>query len=153
MSRFSLWPVVCLLTLAGCGDLTNSPNKPVDRGIIGQKTQDIGEYDATAGRELSSGKIEKFEGPVLGPLQAYGPILEEISKLAIDNQLALFNAEHGRFPKDHEEFMEEIIRKYNIELPVLPAKHKYQYDVENHKLVVVKPEAPSDTDSTAKPGE
>lgn len=140
MSRSMLWSVVCLVSLAGCGDVGSSPDKPVERGIFGQKTQDVGEFDAAAGREVSSGKLEKYGDPVLGPLRAYGPIMEQISTLAIDQHLAVFNALHERYPKDHEEFMEEIIRKNNVELPVLPARHTYQYDVANHKLIIVKPE-------------
>ena len=52
-------------------------------------------------------------------------------------KMQLFQAEKGRFPKDHEEFMTEIIKKYNIQLPVLPGNKKYQYDVQNHKLIIV----------------
>ena len=33
--------------------------------------------------------------------------------------------------------MEKIIKANRIELPVLPGSKKYQYDVENHKLVVI----------------
>lgn len=47
---------------------------------------------------------------------------------------------HERYPKDHEEFMTQIIKANNINLPVLPGGRKYQYDVENHELVII--EAP-----------
>jgi hypothetical protein len=43
-------------------------------------------------------------------------------------------------PKDHEEFMTQIIKKNNIQLPVLPGGRQYQYDVENAELVVVEAE-------------
>src|SRR5262245_15963688 len=96
-----------LLLLSGCTDLANPPDKPVDRGIIGQKTQEIGEYDPAAGREISSSKVEKFDGPVLGPLQAYGPILEQVTIMAVESHLAQFQVLNERYPKDHAEFMEE----------------------------------------------
>jgi hypothetical protein len=46
--------------------------------------------------------------------------------------------------------MEKIIKANNIQLPVLPGNKIYQYDVENHKLVVV--EAPAAPDAPAAPG-
>ena len=36
--------------------------------------------------------------------------------------------------------MEKIIKRHKIELPVLPGKRQYQYDVENHELIVVEKE-------------
>ena len=127
-----------LLMVAGC---TNSAAEPKQKkqSILKQKTQDIGEFDPDAGRELSD-SIVRVDDPILGPLQAYGPMVEQISKTAIDYQIQIFHAINDRYP-DYNEFMEEIIKRNNIRLPVLPAKHMYQYDVENHKLVVVKPEA------------
>ena len=66
------------------------------------------------------------------------PEVEKISKMANDRQIQFFQIEHERYPT-YDEFMEQIIKQYKIRLPVLPGKHEYQYDVENHKLVVVKP--------------
>lgn len=113
------------------------------KSIIHQTTQEITEYDPNAGREVSDLKIEATD-PVFGPLQAYGPMAGKISVTAVDMHLATFNAVEGRFPKDFQEFMERIIYENNVRLPVLPARHEYQYDVANHRLLVVKPlpEAP-----------
>jgi hypothetical protein len=69
-------------------------------------------------------------------------MVEQISKDHIDYALRLYEAEHGRYPKDYDEFMRDIIKANNIKLPVLPAQMKYQYDEVNHKLVVVQPAAP-----------
>ena len=109
------------------------------QSLLKQKTQDIGEYDPDAGLELSDSKV-RVDDPILGPLQAYGPTIEKVSKMAIDRQIQFFHVENDRYPS-YDEFMEQIIKRYNIRLPVLPGKHKYQYDVENHKLAVVKPPA------------
>ncbi|MGE3316257.1 MAG: hypothetical protein AB7O26_14160, partial [Planctomycetaceae bacterium] len=57
----------------------------------------------------------------------------------VQQALNLFHAEHERYPKDHAEFMEKIIKANNIQLPELPEGFKYKYDVENHKLEAVKP--------------
>ena len=82
---------------------------------------------------------------VTGATSAYGPMLEKISKIEIDANLNIFNANEGRYPKDHEEFMTKIIKEYNVKLPVLPGGKQYQYDVENHRLVVI------DAPAAAKP--
>lgn len=153
MSRSSAWLLSCVV-LAGCGDLTGSSNTPADRGIIGKTTQDIGQFNADANREISDGKLGEID-PALGPLaplKAYGPVLEQVTTLAVQQNLQLFYAEHGRYPKDHAEFMELIIKANSMQLPVLPARHEYQYDVENHKLIVVKPqEEPATEESSSAP--
>ena len=77
-------------------------------------------------------------------MAGYGPAVQKISKLGIEKALGFFNATHGRYPKDHEEFMEKIIKANDIQLPVLPGGRQYQYDVENHKLVVVAGEPDSE---------
>jgi hypothetical protein len=131
-----------LLMIVGCTKTAEEPKaepKPEKQSILKQKTQDIGEYDPDAGRELSDSKV-RADDIILGALQAYGPTVEKVSKMAIDRQIQFFQIENERYPT-YDEFMEQIIKRYNIRLPVLPGKHEYQYDVENHKLVVVKPVA------------
>lgn len=137
MIRFILGTSL-LLVIAGCTSGEAEP-KEKKQSILKQKTQDIGEYYPDAGLELSDSKV-RVDDPILGSLQAYGPMVERASKMAIERHLQFYHINNDRYP-DYEEFMEEIIKRNNIQLPVLPAKHMYQYDVENHKLVVVKPKA------------
>ena len=49
--------------------------------------------------------------------------------MAIEHAVKLFEATNARYPKDHEEFMSEIIKANNIKLPQLPADREYKYDV------------------------
>jgi hypothetical protein len=65
-------------------------------------------------------------------------MMERVSLIQVTQAVDLFNASEGRYPKDHEEFMQRIIKENNIKLPVLPYKGKYMYDVEHHELVVVR---------------
>ena len=122
-----------VLLLVGCGqpDTSNS--------IINKKTQDIGEFAAEGESKEADLQVKSSAGP-LASMGAYGYMISEISKQSIQRAIQFFQAEHGRFPKDHEEFMNEIIKKNNIQLPVLPGKRRYQYDVENHELKVVEAE-------------
>ena len=132
-----------LVTACGCGmkSLEDQTKKSPD-SIIGKKTQDIGEFDPKAGAKVSDGKINATD-PITAPLSAYGPAMERISDIQITSAINLFHATEDRYPKDHEEFMEKIIKANNIKLNVLPGGKKYQYDVENHELVVI--EAPVET--------
>jgi len=107
------------------------------KSIFKQRTQDVGGFDAKAGKQLSDSRI-RATSPLLAGLEAYGPAAEKVAKLAIRHQLDIYNALHGHYPKDHAEFMREIIKKQNLQLPKLPYGNTYEYDVANHKLVVVK---------------
>lgn len=130
----------CLLMLSfclfGCMKSLEEQTKKSDKTIIGKTTDDIGEFNPKADNKIVEAKVE-ISNPVTGALEAYGPALQRISDTEITHALNLFNAENDRYPKDYEEFMDKIIKANRIKLPVLPGKKKYQYDVENHKLVVV----------------
>ncbi|MFO0944910.1 MAG: hypothetical protein U1D30_03020 [Planctomycetota bacterium] len=135
MVRLANFAAIGLIALPGCMQAVEDQTKPTG-SIIGKKTDDIGEFDPNANKKVSDSQV-KIDDPVLGSLQAYGPMLEQISKTYIDSALNVFHALNGRYPKDHKEFMEKIIKENNIKLPVLPGGKKYEYDVPNHKLVVV----------------
>jgi hypothetical protein len=127
-----------LVLLAGCGDSLANQAKKDPGVIIGKKTDKIAEFDPNAKQEVSDSKV-RADDPILAPMQAYGPMVEQISKMYIDHAVDLFNASEGRYPKDYEEFKTRIIKANNIKLPVLPAGWTYAYDVANHKLEVVRP--------------
>jgi len=132
------WTAAILaLTVTGCGmkSIDEQTKKSPD-SIIGKTTQSVGAFDPNAGNKVSDSKIQASD-PVTAPLSAYGPMLERISKTQIEAAVNLFHASEDRYPKDIDEFMEKIIKANNIQLPVLPGGKQYQYDVENHKLVVV----------------
>ena len=138
--------------LIGCGSSEAETSQSTDeqkpkakkkKGIIGKMTQDIAKFDPAAGRKVSDNKINATN-PLTAGLDAYGPMHAKVSQLGIQKQVQTFYALKGKYPT-YEEFMEEIIKKYNLRLPVLPYKMEYQYDEENHKLVVVHPlEEPTD---------
>jgi hypothetical protein len=60
-------------------------------------------------------------------------------RVILDNvsyALKLFEAEHGRRPSSHEEFMQKIIQANSIQLPSLPEGQNYVYDPEQGELMV-----------------
>ena len=127
------------------------PVKKKPKSIMGQTTQDIGKYDPAAGLEVSDSKV-RVTNPVTGPLEAYGPAVEQIAKMTVDQQIQIFQIQNERYPT-YEEFMSQIIKnkKAPMYLPVLPGNMKYQYDEENHRLVVVGPPAEKEPDAREAP--
>ena len=139
MKRCSFCALMCCVVLLCSGCVPQkAEEKPKPKPIVGETTQDIGEFDPDAGEEVSDGKVEL--NMVTGAAGAYGPLVEKVSNIAIVQAVNLFNAAEGRYPKDHEEFMSKVIKRNNIRLPMLPHGSAYKYDVENHALVVVKVE-------------
>ncbi len=57
----------------------------------------------------------------------------------IPHAMDLFKATEGRAPKDHDEFMEKIIKANNIHLPELPEGDRYRYDPKTEQLMVESP--------------
>jgi hypothetical protein len=72
--------------------------------------------------------------------EAYRTQVGKAGSLAVQQKMNLYQAEHGEFPKTHDEFMTRILgkgRPDGISLPMLPYYQEWAYDVENRKLVVV----------------
>jgi hypothetical protein len=138
LSLFCLFGLTVLL-ITGCADPEPVADDPNAGSIINKTTQEIGEFDAEGNDKIADMQVKTSASP-LAAMGAYGYAVGEISRQTVQRANQFFQAEHGRFPKDHEEFMEEIIKKNNIQLPVLPGKRRYQYNVEKHELVVVEAE-------------
>ena len=135
MSRMpALGISLVLIVCVGCSQAESKPAADNDKGIFGKKTQDIGKFDPNKANQVVSDQKIKAGDPITAPLSAYGPMMEKISNIAVDQALGFFYAEQGRYPDSYEEFMEKIIKANNIQLPVLPYKGHYEYDVEHHEL-------------------
>lgn len=77
---------------------------------------------------------------IAGPAVAYFNTREKVVfQIQIPHALDLFNAEHGYYPKSHDEFMEKIVEFNQIKLPELKEGARYLYDVESHTLMVERP--------------
>ena len=109
-------------------------------GIIGKVTQDI--VEANPGAEQAD---MQAKGMTAVP-GAYGFAVAQTSKLKIKQAVDLYQAETGNYPKDFDEFMEKVIKRGGVELPVLPGGRQYQYDVEKHELIVVEKEEKETTE-------
>ncbi|MDR0327335.1 MAG: hypothetical protein LBI05_03455 [Planctomycetaceae bacterium] len=58
---------------------------------------------------------------------------------SIQHAMNLYQAEHGKIPATHEEFMENIVRANMIALPQLPFGQEYVYDPMDGVLKIRKP--------------
>src|ERR1700693_680566 len=134
--RLAVLGSVSLPLLVGCDSLADQTKKDPN-SIIGKKTDKIEKFDPNAKQVVSDSKVHA-DDPSLYALQAYGPMVEQISTMYIQHAVDLFQATEGRYPKDHDEFMTRIIKENQIKLPVLPGGARYAYDVENHKLKIVR---------------
>ena len=121
--------------LLGC--LEHQPSSPSKQ----KPTDKIGEFDPNAGDEVIKPEVT-ITNPITAPLQAYQPMVQQLAALGIEHAVNLFNASEGRYPNSYDEFMTRIIKENNIRLPVLPPGLEYQYDVENHKLLVIRAAEP-----------
>ena len=131
---------LCLAVfMSGCAE-PEAAEEPKSQSIINQKTDEIGEFKADGDDKQADMQVKPDSSPLSAAGGAYGFAVGEISKQSIQRAVQMFQATNGRFPKDHAEFMEKIVKANNIKLPVLPGKRRYQYDVENHELVIVEAE-------------
>ena len=122
------------LVLAGC---TSDVETAKSSGPKKQEmTSDIGEYDPDANKEIVDSSVN-VTNPVTYALEARESALEQVAELPVMQGVNLFYATEGRYPKDHDEFMTRVIKANNIRLPVLAKGKRYEYDVENHKLMIV----------------
>ena len=100
-------------------------------------TDQIGEFDSNAGLQVVTPEAHVTD-PITGPLEILKKVRIQLATLQIEHALNLYNATEGTYPKSHEEFMTNIIQANRLVLPQLPANFQYQYDVANHKLVIVR---------------
>jgi len=121
--------------------------RPTDSGpIIGQRTQDIrnaATEQQKGGARTASTKITAKDYITLQG-NAYVTIIGRSSILNIEHAMDLYHATNDRYPKDLDEFMNEIIKANNIALPKLPPYQAYGYDEKEHKLVILEYQALKD---------
>lgn len=133
--------LLLVVFFAGCvdqqaQDATAKPNEPGE--LARPKTTDeIGEFDPAADNEIVDTDV-KISNPITGALEAYGPLKQQISGMAVTQAVEMFRATEGRYPKTYDEFISKVVEANRIRLPVPGNGLQYQYDVQNHSLVVVR---------------
>jgi hypothetical protein len=155
--RLLLAPLAALAVFmaAGCEEERNVDGKGQSQGqtqakakaqaprkaefIVAKRTQEI----KNAAPELEKGGAKvattKITAKDYITLQgnAYVTSVGRTSILSIQHAMDLYHAANDRYPKDYDEFMNEIIKANNIALPKLPYYQQYGYDEKEHKLVIL----------------
>jgi len=152
-----LLPIALLALAAGCDDPVKSrptttaaaptpapvappaPEPVKTRDVLGKTTQDIRKYEPELekGARVAPGQVtEKSYIAVVG--NTYVVAMDKIAAIAVTQGVETYRAENdGNYPKDYNEFMEGVIKHYNIALPQIPYYQEYAYDEKEHKLVVL----------------
>jgi hypothetical protein len=144
--KMAALPVLALVLLlvVGCEEPRNvggkkaaAPPPPKDNFIVGKTTQDIKEAtpESTQGSQQANMKITAKD-PITLQGNAYVTSVGRIAIMRIDDAMNKFKAANDRYPKDYDEFMNEVIKANGIALPALPFYQEYFYDPNEHKLMV-----------------
>ena len=101
-----------------------------------------GSVPAQVGVGAKGRSLDPYQGVVVTPAKTLFAARERVVfDIQIPQALQLYKASNGQPPASHDEFMQRVIAENNIQLPVLPAGKRYQYDPATEQLMVA-PSAP-----------
>jgi hypothetical protein len=151
---------VCLFFMNGC-DLARQQNKGQARQPVIQEDlppvevplqPEVPPQDAadntvlvraepglTGRGNYASANANNPMGIITVPISQYFRVHDRLVLQQIDHAMNLYKAEHGQAPSSHEEFMNNIVRANNLQLPRLPEGHTYVYDPADNQLKVRRP--------------
>jgi hypothetical protein len=144
-----LWLVSLGLWLAsGCTEPRNvgggannpPPAPPKDNFIVGKTTQEVRPptEQPPPGAQVAPAKITAKD-PITITGNAYVVAVNSTAFSNVKHAIDLWQAENGRYPKDYQEFKDEILKPDKpdgLRLPRLPFYQEYGYDEKEHKLVI-----------------
>lgn len=165
ITRRTLVAGLVIGSLVGC-----KPEQEVQRDLAAQKAaqeaaeaaaqppqqaQKAGVGVGAKGRSLEGASENNPATIISAPAAAYFRTKEKIVfEIQIPQAMNLYMAEKGRNPRNHDEFMRDIVEFNRIPLPKLPAGMVYRYDSQKGELWVI-PEkdlqAPADTPANPQP--
>jgi hypothetical protein len=163
MRKHLVWLIVLSAPFGlGCGDAPRAakadakrqappPKKqaelPPEEGFAKlKKVEPIIKHDPNdRSRRISKAEFE-YTDPITGPMKVYGPAIERAFVPFANQRVEMFRATNGRYPKDYEEFLKEVVhnREDPLKIPILPGK-RYEYDEKNHKVIVTELAEPNQT--------
>jgi hypothetical protein len=139
---------LALCALSGC-----KPEQDVQRDLAAQKAaqaaaaaaaeqpqqaQKAGVGVGAQGRSLEGGSENNPATIISAPAATYFRTKEKIVfEIQVPQALNLYMAEKGRNPRNHDEFMRDIVEFNRIPLPKLPAGMVYRFDSEKGELWVI----------------
>ncbi len=148
----SVLMILCALVLStGCAEERNVGDKQNGQAkarsstpgklefIVGKRTQEIKNAATEIKQEGATVATTKItaKDPITLPGNAYVTMIGQTSILNMQHAMDLYHAENDHYPRNYDEFINEIIKANNIALPQLPYYQKYGYDEKEHKLVIL----------------
>lgn len=136
-----LLSVMSFLCFCGCSGGTTSPkakstSRKTGTGLKPKFTKEIGEFNADEGKEQVESKV-KYSNPITGPLEAFDPMKQKLAEVTVVQAVERIRAMEGRYPRDYDEFKAKVIDENGLRLPTLGVGKRYEYDVAEHRLIVV----------------
>jgi len=164
MTTIPRWqPMLCLMLTTGCGldgPIPSGPkpdapaaNKAAEPNAMEKQTAGDQKMPEKTAAEKKSGTVREKAAVGMGEKgRGYGGNMMTVSLGALWNakQMILLGqirhdldlykaANEGHAPKTQKEFMEKIIDANHLQLPMLPAGHRYVYDPSTEELMVERP--------------
>lgn len=124
-------------------------NKPAEAPLPDQKA---GVGVGVKGRSLEGGSEYNPATFVSGPAAAFFRTKEKIVfEIQLPQAQNLYQAEKGRHPRSHDEFMRDIVEFNRIKLPQLPQGRIYRYRPDSNELWVESEDASGQTTKDTVP--
>jgi hypothetical protein len=153
-------------SLAGQVDASNAAKKQVDAAAAAKAAADQQAAAAAAAanppapemRAVGSRPQMEDRGYFSAIGSARRHVMNVVDNIAWIQGVRSFKAEEGRKPKDNNEFMNVVVRKYELVLPRIEADEEYLYDPNGEsdgdfgQLYVVKRQTPADSGGSPPPG-
>ncbi|MBN1393705.1 MAG: hypothetical protein JW959_01555 [Pirellulales bacterium] len=137
---YVIFPIAASIWFVGCTGCEPAPRPEPEQTVESTPERTPAKTIETAAKKAAPGVGKKGrgygQGVVATPIASMFAAEQKIIFLQIEHAEKLFKAEHGRMPKDHEEYMEKIIKANQIKLPELPEGERYRYDSEKEQLMV-----------------
>ncbi|MEI8372386.1 MAG: hypothetical protein WCJ35_06060 [Planctomycetota bacterium] len=153
---------VCLMFTTGCGlegPIPSGPkpdvpavNKAVEPNATEKNAPENQKTPEKTTAEMKPGTVREKAAVGMGekgrgyggdmitmPVKTMWTVREQIVLGQIRKALDLYKASEEHFPKTHQEFMDRIIKENHLQLPTLPAGHRYVYDPDTDELMVERP--------------
>ena len=113
----------------------NQQGQNEDDTVLVRAQTGVGAQGSSLARPTAGNAAEIVTAPVYAMFRTQQRVIFQ----QIEHAKNLFQGEHGRLPNSHEEYMQEIIQKNNIQLPRLPDGQEYVYDPAAGELNVRRP--------------
>ena len=128
--------ILLLCVALGCSPppAKDVAEKEKPKSILGQTTKEVAEWNPKGDQQANElDEVNMVNHVRVGATHA----IHEVARLKVQRGLQLFWGSEGRYPKSFDEFMKKVFDVYIKDLPMPTTSCEYQYDVENHELVVV----------------